>query len=335
MESLNSTNASNVCEFNPVSSLSKGSSVFQAVFLMLSLVVSLLLNASFAIIVIIYKELHQKEMIVNVFLAISNIGRSVAANTTSIASVINGGWPFGKPFCYATGTIGLFLQLLRFTYVLAITVDRFGVVMYPFQYPKHSAKVTALVFTIGSLYGVALPLLISGNFFGCYKIVQFAQMCLFQIYCNEIWCYAFVIVQLLTIISLGIVVPLVLNIIMFYKAKKLRTTVTCGTIGNVDIVGPGVNDIQDQNMRAIVTIALLLAAIIGLTSPYVTFVFMKAVLGFDVAAGSLASVAAILTADVYLLVPIADALVIWRNRDVKECIKPLYQKMCKIFKQST
>ena len=102
--------------------------------------------------------------------------------------------------------------------------------------------------------------------------------------------------------------PLILNIIMFHKAKTFRTTVACGTIASVEIVGPGDDETKEQNIRAMVTIALLLAAIVGLTSPYLVFITTQTVLGFDVAPGSLASVIAILAIDLFGLVPIADAL---------------------------
>ena len=153
--------------------------------------------------------------------------------------------------------------------------------------------------------------------------------------CHETWCYVYSSVQAVIVFSFGIVAPLILNIIMFHEAKKLRTTVACGTIASVEIVGPGDDETKEQNIRAMVTIALLLAAIVGLTSPYVIFVATKAVLGFDVAPGSPASVIAILAFDLYALVPTVDALVIWRNRDVKACVKPFCRRMWNTFKHCT
>ena len=71
------------------------------------------------------------------------------------------------------------------------------------------------------------------------------------------------------------------------------------------------------------------------TSPYALFITTQTVLGFNVAPGSPASVIAILAADLYGLVPTADALVVWRNRDVKACVKPFCRRMWNIFKHCT
>ena len=105
METPNSTNGSDLCEFTPGSPLSKWTTVFQAVFLVLSLAASLFLNGSFTIIVLAQKTLHQKEIMLNLVLTVSTICFSVICYVPGIVSVINGEWPFGKPFCYVIGTI--------------------------------------------------------------------------------------------------------------------------------------------------------------------------------------------------------------------------------------
>ena len=275
---------------------------------------------------------------INLVLTASNICAVVVAFLPNIAALINGGWPFGKPFCYAIGTAIYFLVQLRYIFVLAITVDRFGAVMYPYRYPQHSTKVVAAIFTVGCLYGAVSSLVLDANVAGCYNFDGSAQICTFRYDCSEVWCYVYVILHLLTVVTFGIVAPLILNILMFHKAKNLRSTVACGTIGNVQMIDPyGSTDkrsSQLQDMRAMVTVALLFTAIIGLTLPYFTFVFAKSihVLNFDAAADSPASFIAILLRDVYVLVPVADALVVWRNTEVKECALSLCKRMYKVFK---
>ena len=339
MEALNDTNVTDICVFTSGSPLPTWLIVFQTIFLVLVLLLTLFLNVSFTIVVIIHKELHQKEMMINLVLTASNICTVVIGNIPNIAAVINGGWPFGKPFCYAIGTVIYFLVLLRYTFILAITVDRFGAVMYPFQYPQHSTKVVAAIFTVGCLFGAVSSLVLDANIAGCYNFDQSAQVCTFLYDCSEVWCYVYVTFQILTVASFGIVAPLILNILMFHKAKKLRSTVACGTIGNVQMVAPyGSTDkrsSQLQDMRAMVTVALLLASIVALTQPYFTFFSAKSILNFDVATDSPASLVAILLGDVYILIPVADTLVVWRNTEVKERALSLCKRMYKVFKTST
>ena len=186
----------------------------------------------------------------NLALTVPNICSSIVGTIPTIASMIDGKWPLGKPFCYAIGTLGLIFTLLRYTSVLAITVDRFGAVMCPFQYPKHGAQIAAVIFSVGILYATVPSLVYDVNVVGCYNFNQGTQMCVPQIQCNEAFCYVFNIFQALTIIVLGTVVPLILTILMFHKAKKLGTTVASGTIGNVEMVDPGAAEVRSRNIRA-------------------------------------------------------------------------------------
>lgn len=97
MSTFNTTNGNvDACEFNPA---------LQAIFLVLSLFALLLLNVPFAIIAIMHKSLHQKNTMITLVLTIFNICYSVFYNIPSIASVASGQWPFGEPFCYASGTM--------------------------------------------------------------------------------------------------------------------------------------------------------------------------------------------------------------------------------------
>ena len=338
MEALNGTNVTDICVFTSGSPLPTWLIVFQTIFLVLVTLLSLLLNVSFTIVVILHKELHQKEMMINLVLTASNICGAVFVFLPNIASLINGGWPFGKPFCYVIGTAIYFLVLARYIFILAITLDRFGAVMYPYRYPQHSTKVVAAIFTVGCLFGAVSSLVLDANVAGCYNFDGSAQICTFRYDCSEVWCYVYVILHLLTVVTFGIVAPLILNILMFHKAKNLRSTVACGTIGNIQMVDPhGAAEIRSsqlQDMRAMVTVALLFTAIIGLTLPYFTFVSAKSILNFDVVADSPASLVAILLRDLYTLVPVADALVVWRNTEVKERALSLCKRMYKVFKTS-
>ena len=300
--------------------------------MILSLLASLLLNASFTIVVIIHKELHQKDAVVNLVLTVSNICYSIVRCIFYIIAVINGEWPLGKPSCYVVGTIQIFLALLRYTFILAFSMDRFGTVMFPFKYPTHSTKVSAVIITVGSVYGAAISLVFCTSIFGCYNLDGFDYMCTFQVHCSEIYCYVYIVLNIIIIITSGILIPLVLNMLVFYKAIKLRTTVACGTIGNVEISGSCEDSTKRQDIRAVVTIVLLLASVIGLTLPYAIFVSAKGILEFTVAAGTPISLLAILMNDLQVLVSITDALVVWRNTEVKACAKSLYQRACKILK---
>ena len=170
MEALNSTN---ICEFaSGGSQLSTWLfvTVLQTIFLTLSLLASLLLNVSFAMVVIVHGTLrHQKDVMLTLVLAILSASNSVLSSTHGFAAAIVGARRLGKPSCYTFGTINYCAVLLRFTFVLAITVDRFVTVMYPFRYSRHRTKVAAIIFIVGGLYSVVSPLVFDTNLVGCYN----------------------------------------------------------------------------------------------------------------------------------------------------------------------
>ena len=335
MEALNSTNNSNICEFaSGGSQLSTWLfvTVLQTIFLTLSLLASLLLNVSFAMVVIVHGTLRrQKDVMLTLVLAILSACNSFVDSIQRFAVVIYGARRLGKQSCYIFGTITICAVLLRFTFVLAITVDRFVIVMYPFQYPRHSTKVAAIIFTVGGLYSVVTPLVFDANVVGCYNLDPSGQICVPQIRCSEIYCYGYNVLQVFIILSFGIVTPTVLNLVMFNKAKKLRTKVACGTVENVEMGERSDREIRSPDVRAIVTVALLLGSIVGLTLPMIIAASIAIVLGLGTT-NLTVSLMTLVAGDLYTLTSVADALVVWRNRDVKECAKCLCRRMYKAFK---
>ena len=325
---FNGSNGSvDICEFTAGSPLSTWLAVLQVMFLILSLFLSLLLNITFTIVVIIYKSLHQKEIIICLGLTIPNICYSVVTNIFRIAAVINGSWPLGKKFCQAVGTANLFFGLLRYTVLLAITVDRFGSLMYPFRYPRHSAKVVTAICIIGSLFVTTTALGYNANIVGCYNFDQSSQTCTFRLRgCSEIWCRLYAVFQLFTLLFFGVALPLVLNMVIFYKAKKQRQAIaadcgSAGTLGGTEMVA---TDLGSLHTRAIITMALLIFSIVILTLPHILLLILDsrgATLSQPV------SIIALLIADLYLLIPTADGLAVWRNTYVKERAMALWKRI--------
>ena len=334
MSAFNISNGSDdVCEFTSGSPFPTWLTKLQTIFLILSLFSSLLLNAPFTLVVIISKLFQQRDAMISLVLTISNICYSVITNIPSMASVINGQWPFGKPLCYTIGTINFFLALLRHVVLLALTVDRFGSVMYPFHYPRHSTKAMAVIFAIGSLYCAAVSLGFDAHFAGCYNFDENAHCCRCFANCSEIWCNIYYFLLVLITVSFGVVVPFVLSCLMFCKANKHRQRIACGnesgTFGNVERVSSDAITYRSQDRRAVVTLLLLIASIVVFSLPYIIFAGAHV----PVRPGSPASLIALLVGDMYLLIPTVNAIVVWRNRDIKESAMTLYKRMRNMFVQ--
>ena len=304
-------------------------------FCILSLLSSLLLNVSFTVIVIVHRVLReQKELIICLVLTVSNICYSVLFSTFYLASVFKGEWPFGKTICSVVGTVHFFLALLRFAFMLAFTVDRFCGILYPFRFPHHRSKVAAVIFTVGVIHSAITSVLFNFNFIGCYNFEHY--QCIPQVICSNALCYNLIILQVLMIISSGILAPLILNIIMFYRAKKLRSTVAFGTIANVDSTCTACTGTAEasHDIRGMVTIALLLVSVVGLTLPLASIVAARSMNMLSAATIGSPTIRLLeaLFGDLFILVPTADALVVWRNKDVKACFMSLWRRACNTFK---
>ena len=214
-------------------------------------------------------------------------------------------------------------MLWRLTVTLALTVHRFGTVVCPFRYPRHSTKVAAVIFTVGSVYSVAMAasLALAVNSFDYCSRRQDDGKCTFP----GCLCTVYYIILTVTVI-LCIVVPLILNVVLFYKVKQL----TCGTIGNVKIGEAR----RTSDIRGKVTFALLISSVV-LTFPSIVFHIAKSFHRIDVTSSPLLALLDVLLSDLHALLPTADALVVWRNTEVTECTKSLYRRSCKIFKPVT
>ena len=161
------------------------------------------------IVVIIYKELHHKDAVSSAVLTVLNINYSVVRFVFELVPVISEEeWTPGRTFCYAAGATQTCFALLRFTFILAITVERFGVVMCPFKYPQRSTKVAAATFAVGSVYSVLTSLAVAVDAFHCDSRNRD----------NDIFsrslCTVYNVLQGFMIALSGIVVPLILKVVV-------------------------------------------------------------------------------------------------------------------------
>ena len=177
---------------------------------------------------IIHKVLkQQKNVVLSASLSIANICLGVFPNITSW---IIGSWLLGKLSCYVLGRMEFFFSIMRYTLILTITVDRFAVVIYPFQYPRTAQKLRRYLHRLvvctaqSHVPGVRCKrrgLLKSwrdrSSMRSLRKMLRNVLLCLR----HRASAHA--------IMTFGIVAPFIL-IVMFYKVKQLNTAVTCGTI---------------------------------------------------------------------------------------------------------
>eukprot|EP00731_Ephydatia_muelleri_P013463 Em0007g773a len=305
--------AIDVCTFTNGSPLPTALTSFQGSFLIVTFIASIVVNVFFTVVVISQKALHQRDLVLNMLLAVLHIIIGLVANLSHLISLITGSWVFGMPACYLVGNAIFFIGLMRYVLILVITVDRFGEIMYPFKYPQHAKKVIAVVILIGTLFSLMLTLVFNlDTEIGCYNFDHSFHSCFIQIQCKTAGCYAFAMASLSVIALFGVGIPSILYAIIFRKAMKMRRSLrlTCGSLEhahstNTTSCSGVVRMTSETRSRTPVTTGCNEA---------------------DDESGQV-STFAVLSGILHYLIPIADGLVVMRNRNVKACLAAMGRKL--------
>ena len=320
-----------VCTFTNGSPLPTALTSFQGSFLIVTLIASIVVNVFFTVVVISQKALHQRDLVLNMLLAVLHIIIGLVANLSHLISLITGSWVFGMPACYLVGNAIFFIGLMRYVLILVITVDRFGEIMYPFKYPQHAKKVIAVVILIGTLFSLMLTLVFNlDTEIGCYNFDHSFHSCFIQIQCKTAGCYAFAMASLSVIALFGVGIPSILYAIIFRKAMKMRRSLrlTCGSLEhghstNTTVKSP---DSSSASLQPVVTGVLLLVSLVILTTPLQLYFTVRIFIQIDTSLEQV-STFAVLSGILHYLIPIADGLVVMRNRNVKACLAAMGRKL--------
>eukprot|EP00731_Ephydatia_muelleri_P013474 Em0007g784a len=319
-----------VCKlkFTTGSPLPMALTAVESVFLIATFIAGIVVNVFFTVVVISQKTLHQRDLVLNMLLAVLHIIGGLVANPTHLISLITGSWVFGMPACYLVGNAIFFIGLMRYVLILAITVDRFGVVMYPFKYPQNAKKVMIL---IGTLFSSTLTLVFNlDTEIGCYYFDHSFHSCFIQINCTTTGCYVFAAAFMSVITLCGVVLPSILYAIIIRKARKMRQSsrLTCGSLehGRAVFTQSSSTKSSSASLEPVVTGALLLLSLVVLATPLQLYFAAKIFAHIDYSLAEV-SIFAVLSDDLYYLIPIADGLVVMRNREVKACLAAMGKKL--------
>lgn len=324
-------NNSDLCTLSKGRPLPIALTVLQGCMIVVLLVANLVVNSLFTVVVITDKTLRrQHDLMLSTLLCVWNMIIELVY-VTHFTTLITGSWVLGKLACYVMGNITFFIGLQRYVTILAIAVDRFGVIMHPFKYPHHAKKVIALVLALGSVWSlmVTVSFDIKGTF-GCYNFDQSLHICFIQLNCKTIGCYLFVSLNEFVLAFFGIIIPLILYAIMFYKAKKVRDSfrVTCGSLAQVN--GSSVTASSAESpvipLQPLLTGLLIVLSVIILTLPSDIYIFLRTIY-IDNSVMKYSPFAAV-CANLHYIVPVLDGLLVMRNTDVKSRLAAMFRKLC-------
>ncbi len=283
--------------------------------------ISVSLNSLVLYLSVRYK-LYQQELYLPLQIVAANLIFSLFVFCTNFSSAAAKDWLFGTTGCRLVAFAKFWFINVRFILMFVLALDRFLTVYRPFKYPKHSRKVTT-VLSIATWVLLAPPSV--GPFtkwLDCFGYSPLLKACVYVENClHPSWCVEYMMVLCTLIVVIAGVVPLVLYCLLFRKARLLQNRVQ------------PVGGLQERSWdraaskKAAITFFLLFMALVGCVTPF----FSSHVLSYLVLRdeGIKPPVPLVLlhvgAHALFISMPIADALAIMRNRDVRVVLHRMYQ----------
>ncbi len=187
----------------------------------LLLPISVCMNLIVIILIAKFKHLRQTTYFLALQLIIIDLVYTCTNSLVSIISAIARQWILGLGLCQFTGNFFDVLIFLRSSLMFVFVCDRFCCVFIPFDYPRIRKKVIIFLI-VGLLLNGAL--IVVPYVYDCIIFSRFAWYCFNTTRgCfNEKVCSPFLIALSVFRYSMGSVLPLIMYIILFIKARQIR-----------------------------------------------------------------------------------------------------------------
>ena len=308
-------------------------SIIQAILAFIILVVSVFFNILLSVAIIIYRRFLDKSLIISVSILISNTAASVFLNGGVFLTTVSQTWLLGYWGCQVFGLMAIGGAISRWILVGLLSVDRFCRVFYPFRYTLQEKKVLICL-----LVGSWTAALVLTGIYGGLGLIGFdvTKPCCFI---NQDFPLltngrkAAVVISLLFTTTTGAVLPCILYIGMYRKAKNLlrhepKVVHDPANRGEVSLV-----EILKKNQKATITFFGLVITFIFFSSVIIVNIVAKVFLyRYDLSPALRASIFYILSS-VYRCFVIADFAVILSNADVRKVLGKMKKAVMDKFKK--
>lgn len=303
--------------------------VLQAIAYFLVFVFGLSLNSFVIFLVAKYKRLRSHSFGIAVQLNIVNILTSVVY-LNGFVNIVANGWVFGEYACAISGMFLFIMSAVRLLLMFEFVVNRFLFVFMPFRYPKSHGKVLFVLPCIIWVGSLLASLSVLPPILDCVRFSSATFLCTTTTKCG-LDCSLFIITSYIFITLPCTVVPTILYILLYVKARKLKkatATVTDGTASG-----------GQRDWKATITFFILFLSLFAASLPSVTVSVILAIVYKDDAIPPAAFGVLIFCIHVLTLLAVIDPIVIMRNQDVREVLKDfkerVFSKCCARYKIST
>ena len=246
---------------------------------------------------------------------ISNLAFTIPVLSTSTVAALQDDWTLGEDTCHFVAFCNEHLQTQRWLLTAVLVIDRALTISKPLKYEKHGAKVVAVLSLISLFVGLLAGIIPRIAVSECEEFSSFLNSCyFFSIMIPGCSTYTIIIVSALFLI--GGVLPFILYLWMFCKARKANRQVVPSQHPRESTVTRRLATSRKQFL----TVLLLFWTLLGCSLPhYLSFVFTY--IFIEVGSFKLALIAAfslIPTQFLYYGLVLADPIAIMWHKDVKD-----------------
>ena len=310
----------------------------QAVIVLITMILAFAMNGFVVYLIARNKVLHKMAFFLALQLIVPNLIFSVTVLPFMFVTAILREWHFGLVPCQVLGSIHDMVITSRYLTIFVLTIDRVIAVFYPFFHLQYGGRISIFNSTVAWILTLTRSVTSLEGVLNCTKYLPVFKMCSGAPFCSRI-CQVHTVMSALILIIFGVVIPFILYVILFFKAKIIRyrflnsiriqdvvaspVSQSLPNVGSEDTLttaADGINSTRstdEHNHRATVTFILLTSVIIGCAlPPYVLYTAQNIV---GARPPPLLIILQIIVGRTFLYcLAVVDPIVILRNRDIRE-----------------
>ncbi len=270
-----------------------------------------------------FKHLRQTTFLLALQLVIVDLVLALTFTPLSILGAVNGRWVLGLSFCRVVYTEIVFVYQFRGWLMFVFVCDRFFTVFIPFHYHKYRNKII-LSLIAGVLFMIVVALIIPLAL-DCSGFDRETWICLgfANEGCpNKSTCQIYATIAILMGNIGGSVVPMLMYIALFIKAKRIRKQLSTSVDSTIDL------EQRKRDRKANVTFLTLFLSLFGVSfPPLFVYIFNNNILvPLGVQPPEVLLVITYILQMLYLILPITDSIAIMRNPEVRKALQIIKKK---------
>ena len=279
------------------------------------LVFGLSLNTIIIWIPIKNKKLRTIDMAIAVHIALLNLFRTLLETLPSLVNAAAGVWVFGAISCAVQGAFITTFTLTKRLMMLVLALDRFLLVFHTFTYPKYRARMVIVCsITVWVLSVIMLTPPLPG-LLDCYALLPSHISCFVAGSCSHTCSYYSIFIIATTLLP-SYIIPVFLFGVLY-----------CKSLRSLSFTAQNTENVKKSIKKANISFFLLFVVYCLITVPSTAGLMITSLVTRFHGPYAHSELALVVATHSTLLLVVLDAIVILRNKDLKEALMKFYKVM--------